>query len=280
MSHAHGITSARPGILVAAVLAVLTSPASALAGAWEQPEGDAYAKIWARALLGNQGFGIDGETVPSADFTDVSLNHYVEYGLPQRFTLVTSGQPVGFARYADNAQTYVGRLGVGLRRSFLTGPLRLGVQADYGYQGLVGDVDLAQGTDPAGLVYRPVVAAHTGQLTGSFGYGTSWGWLALDIGVQAWSREIPVALVAMAQVGVRLGERVTLDLHLPLRQHFEPITVSNVAGTGATNYQGFGIGAAFAMTDAVGITATFQGAGAQANAATPSLMLGAEWRTR
>lgn len=261
------------------VLVVFLVPATAFAGAWDRPPGDCYGKLWARGLFGSAAFSAEGgETVPTAPYQDVSLNHYIECGMPYRLTAFSSGQPFGWAKYDDNSTPYVGLVGVGLRRGFLEGPFRIGVQVEGGAQGILGDEDLADGTTPEGLVYRPAVSAITGQAKVAAGYGTSWGWLSFDVGAQVWSEEIPVALVMMAQVGYRVTDWLTLDLHVPVRQHFEEITVTNVAGTGATNYIGFGIGASFALSDSFGITAAFQGATATSNASTPSLLLGVERR--
>ena len=75
------------------------------------------------------------EIFETAPYLDVSLLHYVEYGLTDRWTLITSGRPVGLSQYDERSTLYVGALNLGVRRGFGSGPLRFALEGAVGYQG-------------------------------------------------------------------------------------------------------------------------------------------------
>lgn len=266
-------------LLVALLLApLLLAPDVAQAKAWTQPEGDGYAKVWLRGIFGGDAFLADGEIAESGGYADVSLRHYVEYGLTDKWTLLTYGAPAGFASYGDESSAYVGPLAVGLRRGLTDGPFQVAAEAHYGYAPPVGDDDLA----PAGsaLRYFPTVDTHfaVGELQA--GYGFDWGWTVVSAGVQ-WNSndDVDTAVIGLAQLGVKLSRTVYLDVHLVPYEPLGDVEETNVAGTGQTRYLGFGIGASWWVTDSVGLSASFDGAAyAESNAATPSFSVGVEGR--
>ena len=267
--------AARWSGVVVLFLASWAAPSVAQAGAWTQPEGAFYAKIWSTVLVGSSYFAADGAIVESEPYQDVSLLHYAEYGLTDRWTLTTTGRPIGLSRYGSSeVQPYVGALTLGIRRGFGSGPLRFGLEAQAGYQGLVGEMNLAPAA--AGFVYRPAVASASGRLEAQLGLGFSGGWAALNVGAVYFAAdELQPALVAMAQVGYQPLESLSVDLHVPVNLLLGDIERPNITGTGETSYVGVGLGLSWWFAERVGLSATFDSAFfARANLATPALGLG------
>jgi hypothetical protein len=269
--------------MVAAIAISLLSPAllgpsTAHAKAWTQPEGDGYAKVWARGIFGGDAFAADGSIEPSKTYQDVSLRHYVEYGLTDDWTLLSYGAPAGFAAYGDNSTGYVGPLALGIRRGFIDGPVQLAAEVHYGYAPPVGDDDLA--AQDAALSYRPAVDTHLGVGELQVGYGLGWGWMVASVGFQ-WNSadEIDSAVTGFAQLGAQLAEAWTAETHLALYEPLGDVEVTNVSGVGQTRYLGFGLGLSWWMTESLGLSVGLGGAVAtKSNASTPSLTTGVEGR--
>lgn len=266
------------GLLIATLLA----PAPALAGAWTQPAGEAYAKIWARAIIGDHGFLADGGVEPiGVDFIDASLNLYLEYGLSEAITLVVSGNPAGFAKAGDSSTGYSGTLRLGARHALSTGPIRLAAELFYGVAPGIGEIMLAGGAvNGAQFTYIPTYANHQGGGELSIGWGHPYGWLAASAGTEFNGADaLDHALYAFAQAGLSLSFGLVADVHLTWRHNLGEIEVANVSGAGPTRYVGWGVGLGYWITESVGISLGFDGAAmAQANAATPSFTLGIELR--
>lgn len=269
-------------LMIVAAMAVLATTLitnDAEAGAWSQPKGQCYAKLWTVALVGSAGFDTEGGTFDTDSYVDVSLNHYVECGVADQWTFIATGRGLGWASYDGLSTMYSGRNSFAMRRGFLNGPLRLAVEVEYGYQGLVGTEDLARRSDVE-WQYAAAVESHTGRVGGSIGYGTSWGWLTADLGLRGFTNaSLSPALVGMLQVGYKITNGLMVDLHLPYQLLFEDIETNNISGAGNTSYVGLGLGLSWWFKDSIGVSLGFDGVVfAQANAATPAIQLGIEWK--
>ncbi len=265
-----------PSILLFALATLASSSASA--GAWSQPAGQCYAKVWSSVLIGANAFGVDAPGFETDPFSVIALNHYAECGVAKDWTLLTSGAPVGFARHGEDDTLFSGRLALGVRRGFLEGPLRAAIELEYGHQGLVGDIELAPNQRYS---FRPVVAAHTGRASASVGYGAASWWATGDVGLRVFSGELTPAVVGNAQLGWKPLESLVLDIHFPYNITLGSIDENNVSGAGDTNYVGLGLGASWWVTQGLGLNLGLDGVVfAEANAGAPSIQLGVEWRPR
>jgi len=258
-------------------LLVFANLPDAHAGAWTQPSGECYAKIWSAGLFGAAAFGIDDTTFDTAPFKDVAINHYVECGVTPKWTVITSGEPLGWAQYDKESAFYTGRLGVGVRRGFLDGPFKLALEADWAHQGLVGEDELAVGE---AFSFQPVRRSHTARAGASIGTGSSHWWITADAGFRYFSSTgLSHAIVGQLQVGWKPVPTWILDLHLPLHLQTRPIEINNISGAGNTNYLGLGLGVSWWFHESIAINAGVDGViFARANAATPSIQFGIEFR--
>jgi len=268
--------------LILALALSAAAPSTAVAGAWTQPAGDHYAKTWARAIVGSNVFLPDGSVEPlGADFIDVSLNLYLEYGLSDDVTVVVSGNPMGFAKVGDESAAYTGQFRFAGRYGLIRGPVRLAAELFYGVAPGIGQAPLFSGVIKGHPVtYIPSIANHAGGGELSLGWGHPWGWLAATGGVEFnGSDELDHALYGFAQVGFSFGFGLYFDIHVTYRKNLGEIEVANVSGVGPTNYLGLGLGVGFWVTDDVGINLGFDTAPmAESNAGAPSLTLGIEFR--
>jgi hypothetical protein len=263
-------------IAVVVCVLMLSLPGLAHAKAWTQPAGDGYAKVWLRGLVGESAFLADGSVEPAQSYRDLSLRHYVEYGLAERWTVMSFGTPVGWASYEEATTTYVGPMGLGLRRGLLDGPVQLAVEAHYGYAPDVGETNL--GASDTAVVYVPTVATHFAGGELQAGYGGAWGWTTASAGARWHSRDgLDPTIMASAQVGYWVVDGLAVSAQLGLYEPLGDVEVTNVAGTGQTRYLGFELGASWWITDHLGVAANLGGAAyAASNAAAPSLSLGVE----
>jgi len=87
----------RSSIIGAAVLVTALSANAASAGAWLQPRGSHYAKVYGSYLYATREFNASGEKVDILSsqrdvtrtaFRDVTIGTYVEYGVSERLTVV------------------------------------------------------------------------------------------------------------------------------------------------------------------------------------------------
>lgn len=246
-------------------------------GAWSQEKGEFYAKISNTTLIGNKAFDLEGEAVDVGDFHLISLDYYAEVGLGRQWTIVSSGRPIGSARYDDRRGNYLGPLSIGLRRGFSLYGLQLGLEAAYGLQG-INDRNLAP--DDADFVFRPTVPTQHGQLEFAVGKGLSWGWVTGSAGAKVFSNEsISPVILANVQAGYHITSKLSLDARVGLNQHTGDLEELNVTGAGETNYLGIGLGLSYWLSERVGLTVGAEGvAFAQSNASTPSLTVGVELR--
>ena len=269
---------------IAAISMLFASPV--YAGAWTQPEGDFYLKTWGHLLIGSKAYDLESEIVDVGAYRDIALSHYVEVGLTDDWTLVSQGKPVGWARYKDETSPYIGPLTLGIRRGFDLEWGVLGLEAHYGYQGLLGDDDLISPTDevrssfPGAVAYRPVVESHQGRLEAALGKGMSWGWITASTGVRLFSNEtISPALLGMVQIGYQPTPRLSLDVHFPYNIHTGDLEEVNISGAGESNYIGVGVGVSWWALDRVGFNIGGDGVFfAHSNAATPAFMVGVQVR--
>jgi hypothetical protein len=269
--------------IIAAFSTLCLASATAWAGAWTQPEGALYAKAWARFLAGENGYFADGEPQElGGRFTDLSLSLYAEYGLTPDWTLVLHSTPAGTASFEGADQTfYVGPTRLGVRRALLTGPLKVAVEAHYGYAPPIGDEAIVTGTvaDQAWF-YAPTVETHMADAELQLGYGFSWGWASLSAGGRWYSAEgLDPALYGALQVGFQLPAGFVFDLQMLLHSPLGEVTVNNVSGAGQTRYTGFALGLSWWFDEQWGINLGASGAGAEANAAAIPFTLGVEHRT-
>ncbi|MFP4600692.1 MAG: hypothetical protein ACLFVJ_20725 [Persicimonas sp.] len=265
-------------IALGALAATLLASSVAHAKAWTQPEGDGYGKLAIRGIVGDQAFTADGDLEPSRSFVDLSLRHYVEYGLAEQWTILTHGSPIGFAGYGDESTAYTGPLFVGVRRGLLDGPFKLAVEAHYGYTPPLGEENLA--AEDAAFRYIPTVETHAAGGELQAGYGFDWGWAVASAGLRWYSRDaIDPAVMGFAQVGFHATDTIQLDAHAALYEPLGDVEETNVSGAGQTRYIGAGLGASWWLLDDVGVALGLEGAPyAESNAGAASITLGAEWR--
>lgn len=257
---------------------ILLGSSVANAKAWTQPEGDGYAKLSVRGIVGSDAFTAEGDLEPSRSFADLSLRHYVEFGLTDEWTVLTHGSPVGFADYGDESTAYTGPLFAGVRRGLFDGPFKLAVEAHYGYTPPLGEENLAAGD--AEFLYIPTVETHAAGGELQAGYGFDWGWAVASTGLRWHSNDvIDSAVIAFAQVGMNATDTIKLDVHAALYEPLGDVAVTNVSGAGQTRYLGAGLGASWWLLDDVGLALGLEGAPyAESNAGAASITLGVEWR--
>lgn len=260
-----------------ALISFLT-PNDAHAGAWTQAEGDHYAKIWGLLLRGGAGFDLEGETFETDTYQNYSINYYVEYGLIEKWTILSHGRPVGYANYGGNTTPFVDDLNAGVRRGFLNGPVRLGIEGTFGFRGIAPGRNLAPSN--VDWTYAPAIQTGTAKIEGQLGVAIPNGWIALNAGLRGYTEEeLTNSFVGLFQVGYTIRNKVTLDLHLPINLVLGEIETLNVAGSGETDYIGAGLGVSWWLKPDFAINAAFDGVvSATANSATPAIMFGIEVR--
>ena len=109
-------------------------PTCAEAGAWLQKKNGGYVKISYATFRSSTGFDQNGNTVDlndgtsSGDYTDISFNTYLEYGLHDKLTLIAN-VPIKQASKAGERSIGLGDLTAGLRTPVLSGPVVLSVSS-------------------------------------------------------------------------------------------------------------------------------------------------------
>ncbi len=272
-------------LTIAATLSWTVAASSAQAGAWTQPEGEFYLKLWDRSLLGTGVFLADGEALSDdslQSYQDHQLGLYGEWGLTDKVTLMASGSPIGFASQGGEQTLYVGPLALGARYGILDSALHLSVEGHYSYAPGIGEKNLStQVVQGNTLVYIPTVENHYGELSLHAGYGFNFGgWAQVSLGGRANSGEgIDSAIVSFAQFGYRISESSLVDVHFNTYLPLGDVEVNNISGAGQTQYVGFGLAYSYWFTPHVGANIGFEGAlMAASNAATPSLLVGVEFK--
>lgn len=279
-------------VLIGVLALALWPTSQAQAGAWSQEQGQCYAKVWARAIVGSGAFETDGGTRGDiADYADVSAQIYAECGLHPQLTAIVFGAPFGWASAGSESAVYMGPIGVGLRFEpyWSTGATRFALQAAYSFAPPVGDDVLFEeaGADPR-VFYQAALENHYGEIQALLGHGFSISrkvsaWFSGGAGVRINSAgSMSPAIVASLQLGFTFYERFQLEVHVPVYEPFaRGVTETNISGVGQTRYIGWGLGASFWIADSFALTAGFEGAAlASSNAATPSLIFGIESRFR
>lgn len=269
----------RSSVMAAAVCAaVMCTSQVASAGAWTQPEGEHYTKVWMLALVGSAGYDSQGNSVETEDYRLLSMNYYFEYGLSDKWTYVTTGRPFAHAIHGSRATPYVGEMWGGVRRGFLSGPLRLGIEGQVGYQGIARGKNLAD--EGAGYTFSPAPASGLAKLEGQLGVEFPNGWVSASAGIKSFGNEaISSAVIGGLQVGYTIKQKVTVDLHFPVNVHLEELEQNNLTGAGESNYIGAGVGVSWGARENFALHAAFDGVlFARANLATPALLLGMEFR--
>lgn len=255
--------------------------ASALAAGWTQPREQFYLKVWNRTLVGSGVYTEGRDTVELPEtYQDHQINLYGEYGLTDRLTLTLSATPFGFSAYDDRSRAYFGGGSVGVRYQLHRGSWVAAVAVDAGGRPSSGE-PLSQGLVEGELVLiEPVVGSVYGSGSFEVGYGLSFGWLSAHAGTRFFSNaDLDPALFGGAQLGWNVGAGFVLDLHTFSYYSFGEFRPINVLGGGQTRYVGFGLGAAWWFTDRTAVSVSLGGVFvAVANAATPSINLGFEFR--
>lgn len=262
-----------------AALLLLGWCSQATAGAWTQPQGDFYLKLWDRTLIGSNVYTSEGEVQEAAPYQDHQLNAYFEYGLTDELTLVAGGSPLGYATIDSESAFYVGPMHLGARYGLLRGAVPVALRLSYGYASGVGEVNLYEQSDPS-VVYIPALENHYGEATLSVGHGFAFGgWAQAEFGARFNSREgLDTALTSFGQLGYSISPDWIVDLHLGLYHPLGEVELTNISGVGQTSYGGFGLATSYKVAPHVGIAAAFEGVlWARSNAATPSLTLGVEF---
>ena len=269
-------------------LVALALAPTAHAGAWTQPPGHHYVKVWSRTLVGSGIFTDTGDIADlDASFVDTNLQAYGELGLTDHITAVASTTALGFATHRDDGTAYLGPTLVGARLGGRLGSLRVAGELRAGGTPPVGDRPLGgPGQTEAGpYVYQPAVAGARAEGEAQLGGPLRFGWWVVAPGVRAQTADVvPLAFTTFAQLGWSVSERWTTDLHVSVLEPLSPAQdpgVVNAAGTGWTRYQGVGLAASRWLDPQWGLTFAAEGVvGAMSNAATPTLVLGVEHRTR
>jgi len=109
-------------------------------------------------------------------------------------------------------------------------------------------------------------------------HGTSLGrsgWVTAGAGYRWLSAPALNSVVfGMAQIGRRWNSGFELEFHVPFQFSMGPIDELNLAGTGNTEYVGFGVGPGWWFAERVGVAAAVEGVGyAAANRGAPALSL-------
>jgi hypothetical protein len=263
--------------VVGLVLLLGARPEASAAG-WTQPAGGVYLKVWDRTLVGTQAILLDSERGDTgATYQDHALNYYLEYGLVEGWTLVSTGRPFGWARFGDEATAYMGEVQVGVRRALVRGGVNLAAEARYGYAPDLGAKVIGRGVaDGVAFVYAPTVETHgvDGEL--QLGVGFPWGWYTASAGVRWLSGEgLDPVLHAHTGVGYRFAFGLVVDVYAALHQPLGEVEAVNVAGAGQTRFVGLGLDLAYWLDEhwalALGVGSVVF---AESNAATPALTVG------
>ncbi len=265
------------GAALGALLVILTA-SPALAGGWTQGQGKYYLKIWDRSIIGSRSYDLAGEISDATSYQDHQLNLYGEFGLIDKLTLVGFTTPVGYADVDGKSATYVGPSFLGARYGFFQDTVPTALEVHYAFAPGVGDADLA--APDALFTYRPVVPFQRIDAELQIGYPIPGGWTTASVGGRYYlSGDFDPTLTATAQAGYSTSFGLVADLHLGLVKPSEAPDINNTAGTGNTDYFGFGVGVSYWLTPRFAVNAGFDGVlYARANAATPSLTLGVELR--
>ena len=271
----------RPKIFLFAVVVTALPCATASAAGWTQPPEHFYLKVWDRTLLGKKAFTEAKTQVELPEgYQDHQVGLYGEYGLMDRLTLTLSAIPFGFAAYDEERRPYFGGGALGLRYQLYRGSWVAAVAAEIGGRPSSGDPLFADTVEGEALVVSPVVGTIYGGGSLEVGYGYSFGWLSAQAGARFFSNGgLDPAFFARAQSGWILGAGFLLDLHVSWYHALGDFRPINVLGAGQTRYVGVGLGASWWFVDWMAVTVGFEGAPfAVANAATPSLAAGFEFR--
>lgn len=259
------------------------------AGGWTQEQGKHYTKVWFRGLVGGSVFLLESPTLPTGGtYRDFSVNYYYEYGLIDQLTLVAFGTPAGYASYQDPAVLgstgYIGSNSIGLRWKFYDGPVKLALEAHYGFTPRVGEKRIGHGKLRGKTwFYTPIVSTHRFDAELQLGYGFSVGeqtngWISLTGGAKAHTRsKMNPVIYSNFQLGFSSKVGINLAINIMLHHLIPEIEEINVSGAGQTRYLGNGVTLGYWFTKNWGVTASVEGIFyAFANASTPSIIFGIE----
>lgn len=259
-----------------------TLPRAALAWGWSQPRGGHYLKVWNRSLLGSRAYFADGVIRPlPTGFGDHALNYYVEYGVTDRWTLVSNGSPFGYSVFNGDSAVYMGSLSVGARRGLVQGTWNLAVEAHYGYAPPVGERALGVGGVEGNLyTYLPAVETHHLDAEVQLGRGIGRGWVSARAGARWYSREgFDPAIFGGIQGGYSFAFGLTVSAGVHTHQPVGAVRFTNVTGVSQTRYVGFAVDLSYWFTRHWAVTAGVGGVAlAQSNAGALPFLFGFEHR--
>lgn len=251
------------------------------AGAWTRAEGTSYAKVSAKALIGDQAFVSGRDTVAlPASYQSFELSLYGEYGITDEVTAVLQATPVGVVRYDRETDPYIGDVIAALRYRLALDPVAVSIEVHAGGRPAQSQPTGAATVDGRTFVVTPLVGTLLGGAQLAVGRGFGRLWLTGHAGARFHSEEtLEPALYAFLQVGWHVLDALTAALHVTWWHSLGDLEPINVLGTGQTRYLGYGLGLTWWTTARVGLFAGIDGAVyASSNAATPALAVGLELR--
>lgn len=273
------------GFVFGAVLAQVTT---ASAAGWTQPEGAFYAKIWNRSLFGGQVFVRRQITAELPDrYQDHRLHIYGEYGIRDDWTLTLNAIPVAYASFGGEDRVYSAGGSLGVRYRLLSAPISVALEAQVGARprsGVLGEgtveFDPGSGVEMREFIAEPSVSSGYGSFDVQAGFGLSFLWMSATVGIRGFTNpSLGPAVYINSQIGWISKFGLIIDLHLSYYHSTGSIGPLNLYGAGQTRYVGFGFGATWWVHHRVGVNIGVDGAFfATANAATPSLNIGMEFK--
>ena len=267
---------------------VLICSGAANAAGWTQPKDAYYVKVWDRTLIGRKIYVTERTTARLPDsYQDHQLNVYGEYGVTDDLTLTLSSAALGFAVLGDEQRLYSGGGAVGVRYRLARQSVSSSVEAKVGFRPSSGnlgsgvvEVNRGDGVTTEAFEAEPSVGTMHGALELQVGYALSFLWLSATAGFQGFTNSrLNPAVYINSQMGWISNFGLVIDLHFNWFHSTGNIGPINIFGAAQTRYLGVGLGASYWFTEDVAITGGLDGVlFATANAATPSLTLGLEFK--
>ncbi|CAN0564483.1 unnamed protein product, partial [Laminaria digitata] len=262
-------------------LLLLLGPPPAQASAWTRPAGTGYLKLYIRSLIGRHAY-VDGRTMLDLGsvYQDHQLNAYGEWGVTDDLTVSLEGNALGLTAFNGEVDPYMAGVMAAVRYRLQVEPFVLSLQLHGGGRPALAQPTGVVDVDGRTIEVLPVVGTLVGGGSVRAGWSVDDVWLSTATGLRFHSSEaLDTAIFAQVQVGWHLSSALTIAGHLHLWHALGDLGPVNVLGAAQTRYLGFGVGATWWLWSDVGLHAGFDGVVyAYNNAATPSLLLGLEFR--